>query len=163
VSDHEHVRTERLQLDAVTDGDLVELQAVEPDLAAAQLHGFVAGWDRDALGLWAVRLAGSGQLVGVGGASVRAGRVWELHHRLVADAQDHADELLAAARASAADVRPELPVVAVVGEQDEAARAVAERAGLHLVWRGRGPDHDAVRLIFADRDLSPDELDALTH
>jgi RimJ/RimL family protein N-acetyltransferase len=161
VSDHEHVRTERLQLDAVTDGDLTELQAVESDLAGAQLHGFVAGWDRDALGLWAVRLAESGRLVGVGGASVRSGRVWELHHRLAADAQDYADELLAAARASAADVRPELPVVASVLEQDEAARAVAERAGLHLVWRGS--DHDGVRLIFADRDLSPDELDSLTH
>jgi RimJ/RimL family protein N-acetyltransferase len=184
VSDHEHVRTERLQLDAVTDADLDDMHALSSDPAfwqhdpsgrhtdpvttAAQLHGFVAAWDRDALGCWAVRLPEDGRFVGVGGATVRSGHVWNLYHRLAPDAQEqgYADELVAAARAAATDVRPELPIVAYLLEDDEPARKVAERAGLQLVWRGPdagNTDPGAVRLVFADRDLSPDELDSLKH
>jgi hypothetical protein len=42
---------------------------------------------------------------------------------------------------------------------------VAERAGLQLVWRGPdldNPDPDVVRLVFADRDLTPRQVELMS-
>jgi hypothetical protein len=46
-------------------------------------------------------------------------------------------------------------------EHNRASKAVAEKAGLQLVWRGPdagNPDPSATRMVYADRDLMPDVL-----
>jgi hypothetical protein len=45
------------------------------------------------------------------------------------------------------------------------AKRTAERAGLKLAWRGPdagNPDPEAVRLVYADRALAADVIDAIT-
>ena len=44
-------------------------------------------------------------------------------------------------------------------ERNLASKAVAEKSGLRLAWRGsnaRSPDKDAIWLVYADRDLPPE-------
>ena len=53
-------------------------------------------------------------------------------------------------------MQPELPVAAYLLESNAGSKRAAERAGLHLVWRGvdvGNPDPSAVRLVYADRGL----------
>lgn len=128
------------------------------------------GWDRHGLGSWVARLAddeGSpGRLVGVGGCSVRHDVAWNLGYRLCRDAwgYGYAQELIAAARAAAGQLRPDLPVTAYLLAHNVGSRRAAERAGLTQVWRGPdagNPDPDAVRLVYADRDLDAATVDAL--
>jgi len=93
--------------------------------------------------------------------------VWNLSYRFHRHAwgQGHAQELIAAARAAAEHRRPELPVTAYLLEHNAGSRRAAERAGLHLVWRGPdagNPDPDAVRLVYADRDLTQRTLAFVT-
>ncbi len=57
--------------------------------------------------------------------------------------------------------RPEIPVVAYLLEHNTASARVAEKIGLTLAHRGidtGNPDPDAIRLVYADRKLSCDEL-----
>ena len=101
-----HLRTGRLCLDAVTRGDLDQLQG----------RGFAA-------------------------------------------------ETVTAALAAAADLRPDLPVVASLFEHNRSSKVAAERAGLRPAWRGPdtgNPDVTAVRLIYADRPLTDDLIKILT-
>lgn len=62
-------------------------------------------------------------------------------------------------------MRADLPVTAYLLEHNVGSRRAAERAGLTLVWRGPdagNPDPAAVRLVYADRDLDPATVQALT-
>jgi RimJ/RimL family protein N-acetyltransferase len=80
------------------------------------------------------------------------------------EGQGLATELVGAAYAAAQAARPELPVVALLLKHNKASKAVAERAGLRLVWRGpdRGnPDPYASRLVYADRDVAPAFIEQL--
>lgn len=177
------VSTERLTLAAVTDADLDELHSLSSDprvwqhfpagrhtsreQTARQIEGFVAAWRRDGLGYWTARLREDDAFVGVGGCTLTRGVAWNVYYRIRPEMQGRglASELVAAARAAAAQVRPDLPVVAYLVEHNLASRRTAERAGLRLAWRGPdagNPDPDAVRLIFTDRELGDEALAVLT-
>lgn len=76
----------------------------------------------------------------------------------------YAQEIIAAARAAAAQVHPKLPVTAYLLEHNVGSKRAAERAGLHLVWRGAdagNPDPSAVRLVYSDRALDDGMLNVL--
>ncbi|WP_432499331.1 GNAT family N-acetyltransferase [Kineococcus gypseus] len=127
-------------------------------------------WDLIGLGSWVARLAegpGAGRLVGVGGCDLRLGVAWNLGYRLHrADwGLGYASEISRAAVAAARRVRFDLPVTAYLLETNARSAATAERAGLHLVWRGPdagNPDPAAVRLVYADRPLARVAVDLLT-
>jgi RimJ/RimL family protein N-acetyltransferase len=182
MTDHRHVLTERLELTAVGRADTDELYRLNSDArvwthfpsgrhrareqTAHQVETFFGAWQRDGLGYWTARVRAGGQFIGIGGCMVNRGIAWNLYYRLRPEAQGngYAAEMVAAARAAAAATRPELPVTAYLLEHNGASRRTAERGGLHLVWRGPdagNPDPEAVRLIFADRALSPPVLDSL--
>lgn len=133
----------------------------------------IADWEDTGLGFWIVRAADDtvvprGELLGVAGCRpAHQGLFWNLYYRLSPRAQGHglARRLGQEAIAAANDARPDRPVVAYLLEHNHASRRTAERLGLTLQWRGPdagNPDLAAVRLVFADRTLSPAALDALT-
>jgi len=58
-----------------------------------------------------------------------------------------------------------LPLTAYLLEGNSRSQRAIERAGLHPVWRGPdagNPDPGAVRLLYADRELTPSLVAALT-
>ncbi|MFD1858661.1 N-acetyltransferase [Aeromicrobium camelliae] len=133
----------------------------------------IADWDRDDLGFWIVRAADDtivprGQLLGVAGCrAAHDSLFWNLYYRLSPRAQGHglARRLGQEAITAANRTRADRPVVAYLLEHNHASRRTAERVGLTLQWRGPdagNPDPTAVRLVFADRPLSPAVLSALT-
>ena len=176
--------TERLALTAPGPGDLDELHELHADPAVwehlpsgrhtdrARTEALVQwarhGWEENGLDLWVARpRAGTGPLLGVGGCSLRHGAAWNLYYRFARSAwgRGYAQELIAAARAAAAAVRPDLPVVAYLLEHNTGSKRAAERAGLEPVWRGPdagNPDPDAVRLVYADRPLDEAVLRVFT-
>ncbi|WP_284294111.1 GNAT family N-acetyltransferase [Luteimicrobium album] len=102
----------------------------------------------------------------MGGCTGVHGVAWNLYYRLrpASQGQGYASELVRAAREWADRVDPERPVVASLLEHNVRSRAVVERAGLTLAWRGpdRGnPDPSAVRLLFADRTVAEDVVERL--
>jgi RimJ/RimL family protein N-acetyltransferase len=178
---HRHLRTDRLILDALAPADLAEMYALHGDprvwehmpsfrhTAPAQTAALLAeqerAWATEGLGYWSARTT-DGVLVGAGGCARHAGPVWNLYYRLTPDSWGHgyAGELVAAARAAAARVDPGRPVTAFLVEHNRGSKRVAERAGLTLQWRGpdRGnPDPGAIRLVYADRPLTPGLLGLL--
>jgi RimJ/RimL family protein N-acetyltransferase len=127
-------------------------------------------WHRDGHGMWVARSAEprtAAELVGIGGAAVRSAVAWNVGFRLRPAfwGRGLAQEVIAAAAAEARRLRPELPLTAYLLEGNERSRRTTERAGLRLVWRGPdagNPDPGAVRLLFADRDLTADVVEVLT-
>lgn len=62
-------------------------------------------------------------------------------------------------------MRGEFPVIALLLEHNDASRAVAERSGLRMVWRGPdkdNPDPAAIRLVYADRELTDYEISVIS-
>jgi RimJ/RimL family protein N-acetyltransferase len=180
---HRLVETARLTLAAVTRDDLADLNALSSDprvwqhlpsgrhtdldTTARQVARFEESWVRCGLGYWTAHLRETGEFVGVGGCAARHEAVWNVYYRFRPEAQGngYANELVQAARAAAAHVRPLWPVVAYLVEHNVASRRVAERAGLQLVWRGpdfENPDPDVQRLVFADRRLTAGQLELMT-
>jgi RimJ/RimL family protein N-acetyltransferase len=182
VSSHRHLRTDRLTLDAAGPDDLDDMYALHADplvwehlpsgrhtspaqtleLLDRQQHA----WTFDGLGYWSVRTA-DGSLIGIGGGMRHEGPVWNLYYRLTPKAWGHgyAGEIVDAARVAAADVDPDCPVTAFMLEHNAASARVASRAGLTLVWRGPdsgNPDPAAIRLVYADRPLTPACLETIT-
>ena len=137
-----------------------------PAQTAAMVDRWRAAWCRDGLGMWVAR-DGEGRLVGIGGCFVRHGVAWNLGFRLgpARWGQGYAQEIIAAALTAARATRADLPVTAYLVEGNTRSRRTTERAGLRLVWRGPdagNPDPDAVRLLYADRDLTDAVVKALT-
>jgi RimJ/RimL family protein N-acetyltransferase len=172
--DHTSVRTDRLLLSAPAPTDLPELHALHADprgyahwpwgrhttveQTEQLLDRYRESWSRYGLGPWVLRSRADGRLVGMGGCSVRGDVGWNLYYRLVPEEWGHgyAQEVIAAARAAAADVRPDLPVLAYLLEHNTGSLRTVERAGLTRVWRGPdagNPDPSAVRLVYADREV----------
>ncbi|QHC56908.1 GNAT family N-acetyltransferase [Rathayibacter tanaceti] len=171
--------TARLALVPPTERDLPELNELHADprvwehlpagrhTSMEQTHAlvdpYIAGWKSNGLDVWVARDKGTGALVGIGGPSLRGGLAWNLYYRLAPTAwgRGYAQEIIAATRTALAAMGSDLPLVAYLLENNEGSRRAAERAGLNLIWSGpdRGnPDPSAVRLVFADRPLSPDAL-----
>jgi RimJ/RimL family protein N-acetyltransferase len=181
MSDLHRIRTERLELNAVTEDDIDVLYRLNSDRrvwahfpsgvhtsrerTAAQVAAQAAAWERDGLGYWTARLL-DGTFAGVGGCFVREQAAWNVYYRFKPETQGRglASELVREACAAAATVRPDLPITAFLLEHNLASKAVAEKAGLQMVWRGPdtgNPDPAAIRLVYADRDLTPDVLSKL--
>jgi RimJ/RimL family protein N-acetyltransferase len=183
VPDHRLVVSARLTLGEVTDADLDELHALsadprvwehfpsgrhlDRDATAAQLAMFRRSWDAAGLGYWTARLRDTGEFVGVGGCALRRDAAWNVYYRIRPEMQGHgyATELVKAAARAAREVRPDVPITAFLLEHNVASRRTAERVGLRLAWRGPdagNPDQHAIRLVYADRPLSDEQLAAMT-
>lgn len=130
---------------------------------------WLAGWERDRLGMWIARSSLpsiEGTLVGIGGCFLRHGIAWNLGFRLVPRfwGQGYAQEISKAAVAAARHSRPDLPITAYLLEGNERSERATERSGLRLIWRGPdagNPDGHAVRLLYADCELSDDVIQVL--
>jgi RimJ/RimL family protein N-acetyltransferase len=176
-----HLRTARLELRAIRPDDVDLLYALNadprvwthfpagvhqgPEKTAAQVARQRTAWEQDGLGYWTA-WTHDGSFAGVGGCSVNAEVAWNLYYRFTPEAQGHgfARELARAAIAAAQALRPALPVTALLLEHNLASKSVAEKSGLNLAWRGPdkgNPDPDAVRLVYADRKLTPEIVRAI--
>ena len=171
--------TARLQLDPPREVDLEDLHRIYSDartwthlpsgrfadLATTRqaLAGWLADWREQGLGAWVAREDRA--VVGHGGCAVRQNAFWNLGYRFAPEAQGRgfATDMARAAVEAARELRPELPVIAYLLENNPASAAVARKVGLSLRHRGPdagNPDPSAVRLIYADRALSEEELAA---
>lgn len=126
---------------------------------------WAADWDRLGIGTWIVRRHGEQAIIGYGGLSPLGGGVWNLGYRFAPEVHGHgfATELGHRALERAGQRREGYPVVAYMLKHNAASVAVARKLGLELVDRGPdagNPDPDAIRLIFAQRRLTDDQLAA---
>ena len=137
----------------------------DPAQTERMIANWRAAWDRDGLGMWT---AWDGDtFVGIGGCFVRYGVAWNLGFRLSPPCwgRGYAQEISAAAISAARTRRAELPVTAYLLEGNEKSLRAVERTGLSFVWRGPdagNPDAGAIRLLYSDRPLPPDVVQALT-
>ena len=127
---------------------------------------WIAGWEAESLSAWLVRDEYTGDLLGHVGCSLRGAAFWNLGYRLAVGAHGRGIATAVATYAveQAQLVRPEIPVAAYLLEHNLASARVAQKAGLSLRYRGPdagNPDPEAVRLVFADRDLDADQLRAV--
>ncbi|HCE60737.1 GNAT family N-acetyltransferase [Janibacter terrae] len=179
MGDLQHVRTERLRLDIPTIEDLSNLHAIYSDprtwahspedlqtherTTFVMLAGWLHGWERDGLGPWIVRSLDDGTFLGNAGCWLRPGGWWNLGYAIAPDSRRAglATEACAPALTAAREVRPDGPVLARLLEHNTASRRVAERLGMTLVHRGPAEGApDAVRLVYADREVTSEELAA---
>ena len=134
----------------------------------ATLQRIANEWDRVGLGAWTVRRRGLEPVIGYGGCSLRSNTFWNLSYRLALEAHGAglATELASAALQRPHEVRPDVPVMALLLEHNPASAAVARKAGLTLRYRGPdigNPDPAAIRLVYSDRVLTGHQLDAALH
>lgn len=181
------LRSGRLLLDGPRADDLDDLHEIYGDprtwlhlpsgrhaevaQTAALLERWLDDWRTVGLGAWVVHEASDPSFViGHGGCALRGdldggGAFWNLGYRFRPEAQGHgyATELSLAAIEAARGLRPEVPVVAYLLEHNHASARVAEKAGLTLRHRAPdagNPDPAAIRLVYADRELTTAELRA---
>ncbi|WP_018295447.1 GNAT family N-acetyltransferase [Corynebacterium lubricantis] len=118
-------------------------------------------WEDFDLGPWGIYLRERpSEFVGIGGAEVVDGQVWDVKYRLRPDqwGQGYATEIAEAAVKAAKKKHPELPVTARITTNHPASGRVIEKLGLKSVWEGRrvgtedNPDEPDVR-IYSDREL----------
>lgn len=146
------------------------------DEAKAILARLAQQWEIDGIGPWMVRQSAGADILGHCGCSLRGvpepgssrrtpGAFWNLGYRFRPEAQGRglatavSREAIAAAKAIDAG----LPVVAYLLERNTASAIVARKLGFGLVHRAPdagNPDPAAIRLVFADRELTPAQLDA---
>ncbi|WP_442864336.1 GNAT family N-acetyltransferase [Brevibacterium sp. BRM-1] len=108
--------------------------------SAAGIDRWREGCAADGLGAWLVSTAGEpDRIIGYPGCWGRAaGRLWNLGYRFAPSAQGRgfATEAAAEAVAQAQRLDAARPVVALVLEHNTGSRAVAERCGLSVRFRG---------------------------
>lgn len=174
--------TQRLLVDRPTKEDLAELHLISSDprvwahfpslrhtdsrQTRAMLERWITAWKRDGLGPWIVRSAADQTMAGYGGCSVVRESFWNLGYRFASEAQGQgfATEVSLEALKQANSNRPDLPVVASLLEHNKASARVAQKVGLVLQHRGLdagNPDQTAIRLIYADRELTAECLSAI--
>ena len=141
------------------------LRHTTPDQTEAMLEGWITAWGRDGLGPWIVRGLDDATVLGHAGCSLKAPGWWNLGYRFAAETHGRglATEAARVALAEANTVRPDVPVVAYLLEHNVASKRVADKLGLTLQHRAHdhgNPDPSAVRLVYADRALTEDELSA---
>ena len=155
------MRTPRLELTAVSMGDLGEFHTLHsdpalyqhaplarhPDLVHSQsvLEGLIEDWDTRELGYWTVR-SGAGSYLGCAG--VRWSIVnWNVYYRFgnAAWGNGYADEVIRVAASCAETIEPGATLQAVVRPWNHASRRVAERLGM---VRCGEQDNDGRELIY---------------
>ncbi|WP_345750380.1 GNAT family N-acetyltransferase [Microbacterium rhizophilus] len=129
------------------------------------IEHYIEDW-RHGVGYWTARLRTSGDYVGIGGCRLREDTAWNIYYRIdpVHQGRGFATEIARAGMGAATHVDPDIPISAILLEHNLASKAVAEKLGLRLVWRGPdegNPDPAAVRLIYADREVTAEQLDVL--
>lgn len=176
--------TPRLRLEAPTADDLDALHRIYSDerlwehfpsqrhlgvtTTEELLASWLAAWEEDGLGPWLVRAAGGDRtLLGTCGVRLRGSTFWNLSYRFTVEAHGHgyATESAREALRAARDVDPQLPVIAYLVEHNTSSAKVAQRLGLQLQHRGPdagNPNSDVVRVVYADRNLSAQQLAAAT-
>lgn len=142
-------------------------RATDAEQTRGLLDRWMQNWERDGLGVWIVSERETGEFAGYGGCSRTRDAFWNLGYRLRPEVhgRGYATEVARAALVAAQRADPGLPVVAYLLEHNRASAAVAQRIGLSLRWRGPdagNPDPQAVRLVFADRELTDAQLPATT-
>jgi RimJ/RimL family protein N-acetyltransferase len=170
MTDWRYLKTGQLELRAISADDTTALYGLNSDprvwthlpsgvhtspaQTVDQVARQVAAWECDGLGYWTA-WSHQGSFAGVGGCAVNTGIAWNLYYRFSPEAHGSglATELARAALSAAHDTRPDLPVTALILEHNLASKRVAENAGLTLAWRGPDPAGEAIRLVYADRDL----------
>jgi len=176
MTDRQHLRTVRLRLAIPQYDDLAQLHAIYGDPRTwthyptllhdeATTRTMLTGWETDGLGPWVVRSLDDDTVLGNAGCWLRPGGWWNLGYGFVPDAHGRglASEAARPALAAAADVRPDVPVIASLLEHNVASRRVAEKLGLTLQHRAPddgNPDPSAVRLVYSDRELTQEQLAA---
>jgi len=170
VPDHQHVED---LFDMYSDprvwGSDPMTRHVHVDQTALMVERWRGFWERYGTGMWVATSSqpgDMGQLVGIGGCSVRHDVAWNLGFRL----RPHywglglAQEIIRAAVTVALQRNPYLPITAYLLEGNERSRRTTELAGLRLAWRGPdagNPDPTAIRLLYADRSLPPSVITQL--
>lgn len=131
----------------------------------ALIEFMVVGWNDDGLSNWVV-LTDNREFVGSGGPRlIHGGLVWNIGYRIRPEFWRHGIGTAIAKQGiqAARELRPKVPLTAKVLSRNEASRKTALAAGLTERWRGPEAGRDGLtRLVFADRELSPIELTALT-
>lgn len=137
---------------------------------AGMIDRWRAGWQRHGLGMWVATSSlpvDDGDLVGIGGCSIRHYAAWNLGFRLRPRywGRGLAQEIVRAAVTAALQSRPELPITAYLLAGNARSQRTTELAALRLMWRGPdagNPDPAAVRLLYADRPLTQGVISLLT-
>lgn len=171
-STYTRLRTDRLDLTAVSPDDLDALHELHADpdgwrhfpegrhtdiaTTRAFVETVLGGWAADRLSYWTVRLPGSPAVIGLGGVRRLPDDTWNLAYRFATAARGHgyAQEVARAGLAAAAAVDVTRPVVAWIDETNPASIRVAERIGLSYAGRRRYSD-GTLMLVYADRPLPP--------
>jgi RimJ/RimL family protein N-acetyltransferase len=152
-------------------GRMTDIEEAEAILGKLQSQ-----WELDGIGPWMVRDVPGGDIIGHCGCSLRGvagpggsrdepGAFWNLGYRFRPEVQGRglATAVSRDAIKAAATIDPELPVVAYLLEHNTASAVVARKLGFELIHRAPdagNPDPAAIRLVFADRELTPAQLDA---
>lgn len=178
MSDLRHLRTQRLRLDIPRIDDLPQLHEIYADprvwahspgdlqseeATLVMLAGWLEGWESVGLGPWIVRRLDDDTLVGNAGCWLRPGGWWNLGYAIAPglEQQGLATEAAHRALAAAVEVESDSPVLARLLEHNRASQRVAEKLGMTLVHRGPdegNPDPEAIGLVYADRELTPQQL-----
>jgi RimJ/RimL family protein N-acetyltransferase len=130
------------------------------------LAGHEESWVRDGLSTWVARDPDDGRLLGYSGCALRGGGLfWNLGYRFRPEEQGRglATEISRVGVERSQQLAPDVPVVAYLLEHNQPSAAVARKLGLTLQHRGPdagNPDPGAIRLVFADRELTPAQLAA---
>lgn len=166
----------------VEPGDLADLHALYSDprvwthypalrhTERAQTEELLDRWLENwsfGLGQWTI-LTDDGAYVGHCGAQLLHDRsLWNVGYRIRPEFWRRGITAWAARRAvdAAHEAAPERPVIAYMLEHNVGSWRTAERIGLRRVWSGPdagNPDPTAVRLLYADRDLTPEVVATIT-
>jgi len=142
-----HLLTARLDLRALTVGDLNPLHQImsdplncvympegpkeSPEDSQAWIERFGRRWDAIGLGYWTVRLRANSAVIGVGGVERRS-VCWNLYYLLDRNywGYGYGTELALAAEREAAALEPDLPVVAWIHQENSASQGVARHLGM---------------------------------
>lgn len=173
--------TARLRLSRARPSDLPEVFAIQSDPRVwthypslrhtdpattwEMMQRWERSWQEAGLGSWVARSLDTGEMVANGGCTLLGGEVWNVGYRVAGDqhGKGYATELAQAAVALARESDPDRPVIAYLVEHNLASARVAVKLGLRLVHRAQdagNPDPSVIRLVYADRELTPAQLSA---
>lgn len=141
------------------------LRHTDPAQSVEMIERWERSWNEAGLGSWVARLRDTDEVVGNGGCTLLGGEVWNIGYRIAPDHHGRglATELARAGVETARRIAPDRPVIAYLVEHNRASARVAEKLGLELVHRApdaANPDPSVIRLVYADRALTPDQLAA---